>query len=764
MTEALEAAHERGVVHRDLKPGNIMLATSGKVKVLDFGLAKAKALDTPGSGVSLSNSPTMLTAGGSQPSGLIGTAAYMSPEQVRGQLADERSDVWAFGCVLYEMLTSRQPFTGETITDLIGGIVRVDPDWNALPASTPSMLRGILRHCLQKDRRRRFRAIGDVGIELEELHGTPAPAIPVSKTRKRMVAVIAAVLVLITITAILAGIYFRPAPAQLLASRFEMELPLSTTLLGTAAPFPTVSPDGRYVAFVAVSPATVGQLWIRSIGVLTAQPIAGADVSVPINGYPFWSPDSRFIAFFSGGKLQKLAIGGGPSQILCDASSNPTSGTWNKDDVILFEHQGSIHRVAAAGGVSTPVRTPDKSKKEVSYKFPSFLPDGRSFVYVAVSSESGRTEVRAGALNTDSNLDKPLFSGNSRVRYADPGYLLFIRAGTLMAQPFDARRLLLTGDSFPVAGQVAFNANNGNAAFDVSGNGTLVYRAGNLPGRTEITWFDRSGKKIGVVPVDGNFTNPNLSPDQNRIAVEKLEGSVRDIWLIDLVRGTTSRFTFDAAIHQYPVFSPDGQQVLFVSDRSGSNDLYMRAANGVGEEKLLLKKADGVSDWSTDGKTVLYAVGNPFEVWALPMTGDKKPYPLVNQKFRYIRAKFSPDGRWFAYTSNESGRDEIYVQTFPPSGGKSQVSVNGGAYAYWRRDGKEIIFGTGDRKIMAVDVKLATSFEAGVPRQLFEIPETMAGVRFAITADAQRFLIPLLSNTNRSTLTTVLNWTADIKK
>ena len=237
------------------------------------------------------------------------------------------------------------------------------------------------------------------------------------------------------------------------------------------------------------------------------------------------------------------------------------------------------------------------------------------------------------------------------------------------------------------------------------------------------------------------------------------------IWLIDLLRGTTSRFTFNAAIHQFPVFSPDGQQVLFVSNRSGSNDLYIKAANGVGDETLLLKKADGVSDWSADAKAVLYAVLSPFfQVWALPMTSDKKPFPLVNQKFQSIRAKFSPDGRWFAYASSESGRNEIYVQTFPPTGGKSQLSVNGGEYVYWRRDGKELIFGTADRKIMAVDVKLGTSFEPGVPRQLFEIPQTMAGVRFAISSDAQRFLIPLFSETNRPTLTTVLNWTADIKK
>jgi serine/threonine protein kinase len=318
VVEALEAAHDRGIVHRDLKPGNIMLAADGKVKVLDFGLAKA--LDTPSGDVSLSNSPTILTGGQGQPKVLIGTAAYMSPEQVRGQTTDERSDVWAFGCVLYEMLTGQPPFTGDTITDLIGGIVRVDPDWNALPTRTPSTVRAILRHCLEKDRRRRFRAIGDIGIELQEQQSMPAPAIRVSKPRKRIVWAIAAVLTLISIATVLARIYFKPPAAQPFASRFEIELPPG---LAAGTPFPTVSPDGRFVTYAGAAPDP--RWWIRPIGALTAQPIGGDEGLGAIQvGFPFWSPDSRFLAFFAGGKLQKIAINGGPPVILCDAAKVPS--------------------------------------------------------------------------------------------------------------------------------------------------------------------------------------------------------------------------------------------------------------------------------------------------------------------------------------------------------------------------------------------------------------------------------------------------------
>jgi serine/threonine protein kinase len=533
IAEALEAAHERDIVHRDLKPGNIMLSpegSTGKVKVLDFGLAKS--VDSRAADVNFSNSPTLVTAGPTQDNVLLGTAAYMSPEQIRLQAAGEQSDIWAFGCVLYEMLTGRQAFTGDTVTDLMGGILRIEPDWRALSASAPAGVQSIVKRCLEKDRRRRFHSIADVRIELETAGATTETIRPL-KTRERMAWAVAGLFTLTTIATLLAWSYFSVTPPQPLTSRFAVELPVEASLLpnNNVVPLPSVSPDGRYVAFMAGFDRNPNEwrVWLRPIAALTAaQPVPGSEGISPSPFHPFWSADSRFIAFGSAGKLLKVGIAGGPPQVLCDMTG--VSGTWNQDNVILFDHQGSIHRVSAGGGVSAPIRTPDKSKNEASFRFPSFLPDGRHFVYLAIKTEFARTEVRAGAL--DSKDDKPLFTAASAVAYSPPGYLLFVRAGTLLAQPFDVKRLALTGDMFPIAEQVGFGAAGngvGAAAFSVSSNGTLVYHMVAASAPTELTWLDRSGKKLSVAPPTGNFMNPSLSPDEHRVAMEKLDGTTRDI-------------------------------------------------------------------------------------------------------------------------------------------------------------------------------------------------------------------------------------------
>jgi eukaryotic-like serine/threonine-protein kinase len=767
--EALEAAHEKGIIHRDLKPANVKITPEGKVKVLDFGLAKA--LESTPANTAVSNSPTLSFAATN--AGLIlGTAAYMSPEQAKGRAVDRRTDVFALGAVLYEMLTGQAAFEGEDVPDILGAVLKSEPDWTRLPSDVPLRIRELLRLCLQKDAKKRRQTATDVRIDIEQALVQPPVLVttvtPARKSRERIAWAIA-VVALITVGALLAEPYFVPAPAPPVASRFLIELPPEATLLSgtSASPFPTVSPDGRYIVFAALS-GGVPRLWLRPIGLLAAQPIAGTDGIAPTNSNPFWSADSRFIGFFAGGKLKKVAVGGGPPQILCDAVGDSIAGTWNQDDVILFENSGSVHRVAAAGGVSTPVRMPDKSKDAGTYKFPYFLPDGQHFVYVAGGS---KPEVRLGAL--ESTDDKSLFATNSRVLYAPPNHLLFVRDGTLMAQPFDARNLSLTGDVFPIAEQIAFNPGTGAAALSVSTNGTLVYRANAAAATTELTWFDRSGKNLGIVRAKGNFQQPRLSPDQSRVAVRRLDGGNGDIWLIDLLRGTSSRFTFDPGDDQWPIFSSDGKQIAFASNRDFAWGLYIKSATGGGAEELI-HKVEGspawVDNWSSDGKVLLYETVLPAtgrDSWALSMTGERRSYPVVNDKFTQQGSRLSPDGRWILYLSNESGRFEVYVQAFPPSGGKWQVSVDGASASggNWRDDGKEIVFQASDGKMMAVDVKLGATFEAGIPRPLFQVPGPIIADRYAMSPNAQRFLFPLAPQSgDRPTLTTVLNWASDIEK
>jgi len=532
-----------------------------------------------------------------------------------------------------------------------------------------------------------------------------------------------------------------------------------------------LSPDGRRLAFVASS-AGKDLIWLRSLDSLSAQPLSGTDGVFAPSGI-FWSPDSHSIGFFAVGKLKRIEISGGPPQTVCDAP-DARGGTWSREGVILFNPAGSnqsLYRVSAAGGDPTQVTTLDKSQYETSHRWPYFLPDGRHFLYFA-RARIEHTGVYLGSL--DSKDTRQLVAASVNAVYSPPGWLIFMRNETLMAQPFDANKLRLTGEAISIAEAVSFNGGLGLGSFSVSENGVLAYRSGSGQVNQPL-WFDRAGKQIGSLGTAGLYFTLWLSPDEKRAAVDRMDSQIgtQDIWLFDLLRGIPSRFTTDPANDWFPVWAPDGNNIIFSSNREGITNLYLKNASGVSGEEMLLKSPESkiADDWSTDGKVIVYESRNPqtkLDLWILPMSGDRKPFPFLQTPFNEQQAQFSPDGKWIAYTSDESGAPEVYVQTFPASGGKWRVSTNGGAEPKWRRDGKELFYIAADKKLMAVDTKLGTTFDAGVPKALFEtrvLVLTAFRNHYVVTGDGQRFLINSgLEETNFTPISVVLNWTADLKR
>jgi len=772
VADALDRAHRTGITHRDLKPGNIMLTKDG-AKVLDFGLAKmreraAGAMTSGGSVMATLTTP--LTGEGA----IVGTLQYMAPEQLEGQEADARSDIFAFGAIVYEMVAGRRPFEGKTQAALIGKILEHDPaPVSAIFPSAPPALEQLLRSCLAKDPAERRQSIHDVLLDLRwiaESGSRPGVRVPAAQPKQTGPRVwMAATAILALATAALAALYvLRPRPEAPLM-RFAVQPPEKYAYGEGLA----ISPDGRRVVFAGVAAIGQAMLWVRSLDSLTAQPIPGTAGGM----FPFWSPDGRNIGFFADNKLKRVDIAGGPAQVLADAP-DARGGSWNQDGVILFAPSTNLplQRISSGGGAPAPVTKVDPARNEIGHRWPHFLPDGRHYLCYSYCGGPGNS-IAVGLL--DSKDLTILAPADSLPEYSAPGYVLFVRSNVLLAQTLDLSKLRLTGDPLPVAQDVIAEGEAGRTAysqFSVSRNGILTYVAG-TGASGFFTWFDRSGKSLGTVGDAGGFAEPAFSPDGTRLIFDWNDSPAGNtLWMLDLTRNVKSRFSSVATPEGDPVWSPDGSHVIFYSQQGAFADLYIKSATGAGaDEPLLVSKFDKVpDDWSRDGRTLVYEATNQNrknELWMLSLA-DRKASPYLQTGFNNVHAALSPDGHWLAYASDESGRLEVYVQSFPaPSGGKYTISSGGGDEPKWRADGKELFYATLDQKLMAVPVTTGATFQAQDARLLFQThmitgPLYALGMRnyYVPSADGKRFMVNTITDAISSPMTVVLNWIAGMAK
>ena len=767
IAEALEAAHEQGIVHRDLKPSNVKVRPDGTVKVLDFGLAKALARED--SAADISHSPT-ITVNGTRAGVVLGTAAYMSPEQARGRAIDKRTDVWAFGCVLYEMLTGRAAFARDTVSDTIAAILEHEPEWSRLPPATPPRVHRVLRRCLQKDSRRRLRDIGDARLELEDETNAPAAPAVSGQSWTTLLAVIAAVIVTAVVTAAFV-VWLRGTPAATTPMTFTFSPPANEAFAPVSAAVP--SPDGRRIAFVTRQRSGAGAIWIRAIDATSPQRVAGTEGAA---GTPFWSPDGRYLGFVAAGRLKRVDPAGGPALTICSVQGY-LGAAWGRDNIIVLApaNRTSLHRVSAAGGTPEPITVLNSERRENSHRHPSFLPDGRRFLFTARSDVKENNVIYLASL--DSTEIKPLIAAQSNAVYAPPGYLLFASDGSLMAQRFDAAAGAVAGDAFPVGTRVNHITPSSHALFAVSADGNvLTYQAGVTPGLRP-TWLDRTGK-IGLpVGLESGFSDVRIAPNGKLATLVRADpdSGNRDIWLINFATENLTRLTSNPANDWQVAWAPDSKQIAFATDRHGRSSVYRKSIDG-GEETLLLQMPDrGVfpKDWSADGRVLAMNVDSPSgrpQIWALPLGGEQKPFALRESGFRENEPTISPDGRWVAYESNESGATEVYIKPLMVAG-KTRLSTGGGTMPRWRADGRELYYRVPNGDLMAITVAAGDMLETSPPVRLFTpcddaapaiLPQG-AGTPYDVAPDGRFIFLCASPDSAPASITVSINWTAALK-
>jgi Tol biopolymer transport system component/tRNA A-37 threonylcarbamoyl transferase component Bud32 len=774
IAEALETAHENGVIHRDLKPANIRLAADGTAKVLDFGLAKAFDTFAVSGSDQQVLSPTM-TSAGSVMGMILGTAAYMSPEQARGKPVDRRTDVWSFGCVMYEMLTGKRPFDGETVSDSIGKILQTDADLSGLPARTPRAVRELIARCLVKDPKRRLRDMGDARIALEDAARAGAesaaeagPAAPSPAWRGWLPWAVAAIAIAAAVTVFAVAPRGGTAANATRGAKFVALNAPGGMRFSDQPGDVVVAPDGRSIVIVATTDDGTSRLYLRRFDDPAWRTLPGTEGAY----FPFWSGDGRYLGFFASNKLKKIAIGGGTAETICDAAAG-RGGTWNQDGLILFAPgpSGPLMQVKAEGGAVTEATELDAAKGEVGHRFPRFLPDGRHFMYASVPVHEGGHDSWLASLGSKER--KLVVNSDGVPSFAAPDRLVYRRNKTLYVQSFDPIAGHLSGEPRPLVEAGLAEGFMASPTSSAPGSGVLAFMP-LLDVSSELVWFSLDGVQGDTLPLAaGQYNDVRFSPDGTRVATARFERdnpltSGSDIWLIDLARRNGSRVTFDPQFEFSPVWSPDGKTIFYNGNKTGAYLIYRLSAEGAGEP-VAISKARGLSqspnDITPDGRQLVFGSQEPqtgFDLWILDTAGGTPPVPYLNTAYNDFNARLSPDGRWIAYTSNENGRDEVYVQSFPTLGSKVQVSNGGADSPVWRRDGKRLFFLAPDGSLMAADVTPGAALRVAAPVKLFRFPRSTNF--YDITPDGQRVLASMsASDAAGRTIGVILDWDAATK-